>query len=146
MHCIRGITVAISICIAQLFSGAAIAQDIQAVKKLELYTENTDADPAKDSVKIFVIFGDSNGNEVRPIDGATFPFKCSIFEYANERQGRLIGSATGQLKSERGFISFLVKLPNIKTKTAVLVHIQVTMPNGKIIEGMKSNTFDPNRH
>lgn len=130
-----------------LMSGIVEAQDFQAVKKIELYEENTDADPAKDALKVYVIFGDSNAQDVRPLDGVSFPFKCFIFEYPNDgQQGRQIGYAKGDLKSERGFTSFLVKLPNVKVKTRVLAHVQVTMPNGKVIEGKRSDTFDPNKH
>ena len=146
MHRYRNIFTTIAFAGALVSTSAAIAQDITAIRKLELYAENTDADPANDAVKIFVIFGDSNANNVRPPDGAVFPFKCTIFEYVNDQQGRLIGTASGLLKSERGFLSFLVRLPSVKAKTRILAQVQATMPSGKIIEGKSSDTFDPHRH
>ena len=118
MHQYRNIFATIAFTGALVTASAAMAQDITAIRKLELYAENTDADPANDAVKIFVIFGDSNANNVRPPDGAVFPFKCTIFEYVNDQQGRLIGIASGLLKSERGFLSFLVRLPSRPCKSA----------------------------
>jgi hypothetical protein len=137
---------AIGLAIAVPWASVAIAQEIAAIRKLELYEENTDADPAKDSVKVFVVFGDSSGNDVRPPHEAVFPFRATVFEYSNDQQGRQIASTRGQLKSERGFTHFLLKLPGIKAKTRVLAHVQVTMPNGITLEGKRSDTFDPNRH
>ena len=136
----------ILLAIALTHLSPALAQDITAIRKLELYAENTDADPAKDSVKVFVIFGDSNAKDIRPPDGAVFPFKCTIFEYANDQQGRQIGFASGQLKSDRGFLSFLVPLPTVKTKTRVIAHVQATLQNGKVVEGKSTDTFDPHRY
>ena len=146
MHRCRDIFATVALASAFVFTSTAGAQDITAIRKLELYAENTDADPAKDAVKVFVIFGDSNANVVRPPDGAVFPFKCTIFEYVNDQQGRQIGSASGLLKSERGFLSFLVRLPSVKAKTRILAQVHATMVNGKIIEGKSSDTFDPHRH
>lgn len=136
--------VALAGSIAPTFS--ATAQDITAIRKLELYAENTDADPANDSVKVYVIFGDANASDIRPPDGAVFPFKCNIFEYVNDQQGRLIGSATGTLKSERGFLSFLVRLPSVKSKMRIFAQVQATLPSGKSVEGKRTDTFDPHRH
>jgi len=122
------------------------AQNITSILKLELYEENTDADPAKDSVKVFVVFGDSSGGKVRTPDGAVFPFQATIFESVDDQQGRQIASTSGELKSERGFTHFLLKLASVKTKTRLLAHVKVTMQSGKTFEGKRSDTFDPNRH
>lgn len=146
MHRRRNIFATIALASCLVSTSPATAQEITAIRKLELYAENTDADPANDSVKVFVIFGDSNANNVRPPDGAVFPFKCAIFEYVNDQHGRQIGSASGILKSERGFLSFLVRLPTVKSKTRVFAQVQATLSNGKILEGQTSDTFDPHRH
>lgn len=119
---------------------------ITTIQKLEIYEENTDADPAKDSAKVFVIFGDSSGGKVRPPNGTVFPVRAAIFEYVDNQQGRQIASMSGQLKSERGFTHFLLKLPGVNKKTRVLAHVHVTMPSGTILEAKRSDTFDPNRH
>ena len=122
---------------------AESADKISSIKKLELYEQNTDSKPEKDSFKIFVIFGDKNGKSIKPSDGVVMNYACKIYRYENRKKGRKIITGKGKLISKRGFTFFFIKLPGINQKIRVLADVTVELPNGKSVRGKRSSTFDP---
>ncbi len=121
---------------------------ITSIKKIEIYEENTDADPLADDAKIYIVFGNSKGAEVRPPDGMEFDYSITIHEYYDsfgqaERIGRKLASSDGKLISERGFTSVFMKMPDIKKSTRIFTETKVTLPNGTVLINNDKDYFNP---
>ncbi len=122
------------------------ADDISSISKLELYEENTDSKPEMDSLKIYVIFGDKHAKRINPLDGITMDYTCKIYSYEGGKKGNKINEDRGKLISERGFTSFVIKMPRIAEKKRVLADVTVKLPDGRTVQGKRSDTFDPEKY
>ena len=121
---------------------------ITSIKKIEIYEKNTDADPLNDDVEIYIVFGNSKGEDVRPPDGMKFDYSLTINKFHDsfgqkERVGQKLASSSGKLISVRGFTSVFIKMPEITTSTKILTHTQVTLPNGTILKNIDRDYFTP---
>ncbi len=121
---------------------------ITSIKKIEIYEKNTDADPLNDDVEIYIVFGNSKGEDVRPPNGMELDYSLTINKLDDsfghkERVGQKLASSNGKLISERGFTSIFIKMPEITTSTRILTHTLVTLPNGTILENIDRDYFTP---
>ncbi len=116
---------------------------VVAIKKLEFYDENTDADPEQDAGKIYVIFGDNTNERVKPPDGLVMRYSCKIYHYNRGEVGSLITSDSGDLISDGGYSSFMIDLSNINSEVKILSDVTVELPNGQILRGKATDRFNP---
>ncbi len=121
---------------------------ITSIKKIEIYEKNTDADPLNDDVEIYIVFGNSKGEDVRPPNGMELDYSLTINKLDDsfghkERVGQKLASSNGKLISERGFTSIFIKMPEITTSTRIITHTQVALPNGTILKNIDRDSFTP---
>lgn len=129
-----------------LTNDKAHAQDFNAIRGVYISEENTNSDPEMDSAGVNVLFRDSTGNSISPINGTEFQYKCVVYEYDNKQQGEKIGEGKGKVTSDGSNTFFIVNLVNIASKKRIIAHVQITTPTGKILQGKGSTIFDPENY
>lgn len=122
---------------------------ITAIKKIEVYETNTDSDPQMDDAKIYVVFGNEKGEDVRPPNGVSFDYSIAIYKLIEtgnfkEVRGQQLAFLKGKLISDNGFTYVFVKLPQLNNRTRLSVETQVRLSSGKVLNFIDNHhSFNP---
>ena len=116
---------------------------ITSINALGFESTNTDSDPLNDDAIVHILFGNSQGQHINPPSGVNFNYSLSIYKYQNETLGKLLTSSKGQVTSKNGVPKVFVKMPELLTRTMVLIKMEVTLPSGTLVKKQSKLHFEP---